>query len=44
MTEDAFRLGASYYIMKPFDQEALLARIKLTKNSMAKQPGKNPAE
>ena len=44
VTEDAFRLGASYYIMKPFDQEALLARIKLTKNSMAKQPGKNPAE
>ena len=40
VTEDAFRLGASYYIMKPFDQEALLARIKLTKNSMAKQPGK----
>ena len=39
VTEDAFRLGASYYIMKPFDQEALLTRIKLTKRSVMKQPG-----
>ena len=39
VTEDAFRLGASYYIMKPFDQEALLSRIKLTKRSVMKAPG-----
>ena len=38
VTEDAFRLGASYYIMKPFDQEALLTRIKLTKRSVMKSP------
>ncbi len=39
VTEDAFRLGASYYIMKPFDQEALLSRIKLTRRSVMKTPG-----
>lgn len=27
ITEDAFLLGASYYIMKPFDHEMLLNRI-----------------
>ena len=26
--EDAFRLGACYYIMKPFDQKTILDRIK----------------
>lgn len=39
VTEDAFRLGASYYIMKPFDQDALLSRIKLTRQNEQKQPG-----
>ena len=39
VTEDAFRLGASYYIMKPFDQDALLSRIKLTRKNEQKQPG-----
>ena len=28
ITEDAFNLGASYYILKPFDNEMLLNRIK----------------
>ena len=28
VTEDAFALGASYYIMKPFNHEMLLGRLK----------------
>lgn len=28
ITEDAFRLGANYYIMKPFDKDMILSRIK----------------
>lgn len=28
ITEDAFRLGANYYIMKPFDKEMVVNRIK----------------
>ena len=28
ITEDAFNLGAAYYILKPFDNEMLLNRIK----------------
>lgn len=28
ITEDAFKKGASYYIMKPFNNEVLLSRIK----------------
>lgn len=28
ITEDAFSLGAAYYIMKPFDNEVILNRIK----------------
>ncbi|MDD3279164.1 MAG: sporulation transcription factor Spo0A [Lachnospiraceae bacterium] len=28
ITEDAFQLGAAYYILKPFDNEVLLNRIK----------------
>jgi len=28
ITEDAFGLGANYYIMKPFDHEVVLTRIK----------------
>lgn len=31
ITEDAFRLGAYYYVLKPFDNETLLNRIKATK-------------
>ena len=32
ITEDAFRKGASYYIMKPFQNETILNRIKYIKN------------
>ena len=28
ITEDAFSLGANYYILKPFDNDMLLSRIK----------------
>ena len=28
ITEDAFGLGANYYIMKPFDHEGILTRVK----------------
>ena len=28
ITEDAFNLGASYYMLKPFDKQVLLSRIK----------------
>ncbi|MCD8323668.1 MAG: sporulation transcription factor Spo0A [Clostridiales bacterium] len=38
VTEDAFRLGASYYLMKPFDQEALVHRIKYIKDSIGRKP------
>lgn len=33
ITEDAFNLGACYYIMKPFDNEMILNRIKHFKNA-----------
>ena len=36
ITEDAFNLGADYYIMKPFDNNALLNRIRNIKNNMAR--------
>lgn len=32
ITEDAFNLGACYYIMKPFDNEMILNRIKHVRN------------
>ncbi|MCI8281648.1 MAG: sporulation transcription factor Spo0A [Lachnospiraceae bacterium] len=31
ITEDAFALGADYYIMKPFDNDTVLSRIKYVK-------------
>lgn len=34
ITEDAFNLGAHYYIMKPFDNEMVLNRVKAIKNYM----------
>lgn len=34
ITDDAFELGACYYIMKPFDNEMVLNRIKHIKNNM----------
>ncbi len=33
ITEDAFALGASYYIMKPFDNEVILNKIKQIQRS-----------
>ncbi len=36
IAEDAFNLGADYYIMKPFDNNALLNRIRNIKNSMSR--------
>lgn len=35
ITEDAFNLGAYYYILKPFDNEMVLNRIKHLKNKVA---------
>ena len=32
ITEDAFHLGAYYYIMKPFDNETVLNRVRAIKN------------
>ena len=37
MTEDAFNLGANYNIMKPFDNNTLLNRIKCIKNNMGRK-------
>lgn len=34
ITEDAFNLGADYYLMKPFDNEMIINRIKHVKRSM----------
>lgn len=34
ITEDAFNLGADYYLMKPFDNEMIINRIKHVKQSM----------
>lgn len=34
VTESAFSLGASYYIMKPFDNNMILSRIKQIKGDM----------
>ena len=51
ITEDAFRLGAYYYVLKPFDNETLLNRIKATKGMTSVRryhprnftnPGKEP--
>ena len=28
ITEDAFNLGANYYVLKPFDNDMLISRIK----------------
>lgn len=40
VTEDAFRLGANYYIMKPFSKDALLDKIRRVSRGRAKNiPG-----
>lgn len=33
VTEDAFNLGADYYIMKPFDENMIISRIKRAKKA-----------
>lgn len=37
ITDDAFELGACYYIMKPFDNEMVLNRIKHIKSSLTRK-------
>lgn len=37
ITEDAFLLGANYYIMKPFDHDMLLSRIQSLKEDRQKR-------
>lgn len=37
ITDDAFNLGANYYIMKPFDNEMVINRIKHIRSSMGKK-------
>lgn len=39
MTENAFSLGANYYIMKPFDNNLLISRLKCVRNSMNRHLG-----
>lgn len=41
ITEDAFNLGANYYLMKPFDNNTLLSRIKYVKKNMGRHPAIN---
>lgn len=38
ITEDAFNLGANYYIMKPFDNNTLLNRIRYVKSNLGRHP------
>jgi two-component system response regulator (stage 0 sporulation protein A) len=40
ITEDALRLGAYYYIMKPFDNEMILNRVKSIKNEVGERSQK----
>lgn len=39
VTEEAFNTGADYYIMKPFDNDMVISRIKYVKNQKKNQPG-----
>lgn len=41
ITEDAFALGASYYIMKPFDNDVILNKIKQIQRSKSLKPVHN---
>ena len=42
MADEAFRAGANYYLMKPFDSSTLIGRIRaLAKAEGAKAPGKH---
>lgn len=37
ITEDAFNLGAHYYIMKPFDNDMVLNRVRSIKNCIGRE-------
>ena len=37
VTEDAFNMGAVYYFMKPFSNDALLSKIRYVKNEVKKK-------
>ena len=37
VTEDAFNLGADYYIMKPFDEKLIISRIKRAKKDYSQK-------
>lgn len=39
VTEDAFRLGANYYIMKPFNRDVILDKIRRVCRGRAKAAG-----
>lgn len=41
VTEDAFNMGAAYYIMKPFDNQVLINRIRYVKTSRNKHEKQN---
>ena len=38
VTEQAFSIGADYYIMKPFDNDMVISRIKHVKNQKQNHP------
>lgn len=38
ITEDAFQLGAEYYMLKPFDNQMLLKRIKSFRQGISRRP------
>ena len=44
LTADAFRMGACYYIVKPFSKEAVLDKVHRLKNyrNRASDPGGQP--
>ncbi len=44
VTEDAFRLGANYYIMKPFDDSLVRNRIRVIGGKRTENGKKRPAE
>ena len=52
ITEDAFRRGADYYIMKPFDRDMIVNRIKMVRHHENRKsfhmrrinPGENPEQ
>ncbi len=43
VTEDAFNLGADYYIMKPFDENMIISRIKRVKKEKTEKKAEIPS-